>query len=121
MSKICPMINQTVLYLDCLECDDKQECQNIGKEKKEEKQMENRYDALLGPNSKQFWLYDNENNTYIDPPTEVLEKMDEIRYKDGEETADSIDEAESWLENLANNEEPDWLHDGNEHNVLFID
>lgn len=78
----------------------------------------NRYEALFGPNTKQFWIYDSENDTYIDPPTEVLEKLDEIRYKDGKVTADSISAAETELERIANDEQPDWLHDGNEYDEL---
>lgn len=75
-----------------------------------------RYTAMLGPNTKQFWLFDNENDTYIDPPTEILKEMDEIRYANGKETADSISAAENRLEEIANNDNPDWLHDGYEYN-----
>ena len=75
-----------------------------------------RYEALLGPNTKQFWLYDNENNTFIDPPTEVLNEIEKIRWENGEETADSIDNAEVRLEEIAA-ENPDWLHDGNEYDA----
>jgi hypothetical protein len=28
MAKKCPITNEYVLYVDCLECDDKYECQN---------------------------------------------------------------------------------------------
>ena len=56
-----------------------------------------RYDALLGPNTKQFWIYDNENDTYIDPPIDVLDEIEKIRWQNGEETADSIDAAEDRL------------------------
>ena len=76
-----------------------------------------RYEASLGPNTKQFWLYDNEKNVYIDPPIDVLEKAEEIRWKDGAETADSISDAEAYLEDLANNENPEWLHDGYEYDA----
>jgi hypothetical protein len=79
-----------------------------------------RYEAMLGPNTKQFWLYDNENDTYIDPPLEVLDKIDDIRYQDGCETADSISAAETELERIANEEQPDWLHDGNEYADIEI-
>ena len=75
-----------------------------------------RYEALLGPNTKQFWLYDSENDTYIDPPLDVLNEIEKIRWKDGEETADRIDAAEDRLVELAN-ENPDWLHDGNEYDA----
>ena len=75
-----------------------------------------RYTALLGPNTKQFWLYDEENDTYIDPPTEVLEEIEAIRWKDGTETSDSISAAETKLEEIAS-ENPEWLHDGNEYDA----
>lgn len=73
-----------------------------------------RYEALFGPNTKQFWLYDNVNDTYIDPPISVLEELDKIRFRGKEETADNFAEAERRLVELAN-ENPDWLHDGNEY------
>lgn len=31
MNRICPFTNQMVLYLDCLDCDDKKECRNNGR------------------------------------------------------------------------------------------
>ncbi len=73
-----------------------------------------RYDAMIGPNTKQFWLYDNENNTYIDPPIAILREADSIRWKSGTQTAESISEAEAYLEKLALTN-PDWLHDGYEY------
>ena len=76
-----------------------------------------RFSALLGPNTKQFWLYDNDNDVYIDPPASVLEELEKIRYKDGEETAESIQAAEDRLVELAN-EDPDWIHDGNEYSDI---
>lgn len=77
-----------------------------------------RYEALLGFNTKQFWIYDSVNDTFIDPPTEVLVEIEKIRYKDGIETAESIDEAEYRLEQIANADpEPEWLHDGNEYDA----
>ncbi len=78
-----------------------------------------RYEAMCGPNTKQFWLYDNENDTYIDPPLEVLEEIDKIAYpENGETTADTISAAENRLEEIANAEdEPDWLHDGYEYDA----
>lgn len=77
-----------------------------------------RYEALMGPNTKQFWLYDNENDTYIDPPANVLKEVNAIVYKNGKATSDSYDEAQTYLEGMANTfPEPDWLHDGNEYNA----
>lgn len=81
-----------------------------------------RYEALMGPNTKQFWLYDNENDTYIDPPTDILKEVNAIAYKNGEATSDSYDEAQTYLEGMANTfPEPNWLHDGNEYNAEETD
>ena len=81
-----------------------------------------RYEALFGVNTKQFWLYDSEDDTYIDPPTDVLEAANAIAYKGGEATADSYEEAQAHLEKLANAiPEPDWLHDGNEYSAEEYD
>lgn len=77
-----------------------------------------RYDAMLGFNTKQFWIYDNENDTFIDPPIDVLEKANEIAYGN-ETTSESIDEAQNYLIKLANTE-PDWLHDGHEYEDIEI-
>ena len=70
-----------------------------------------RYEACFGFNTKQWWLYDNEDDTYVDPPTEVLDELDKIQYKDGVETTESIDAARDRLEEIANEESPDWLND----------
>ena len=59
-----------------------------------------RYEAVMGVNTKQWWIYDNENDSYIDPPIDVLEELNE--------------DEERCMEKI-NKEEPDWLHDGNEY------
>ncbi len=59
-----------------------------------------KYMALLGFNTKQLWLYDEENDVYIDPPAEVLDSLPEDQ-----------DEAETELARIANEENPDWLLD----------
>ena len=74
-------------------------------------QTSDRYEATLGPNTKQWWLYDNDNDTYVDPPTEVLNEIEEIQFADGKETVESIDAARDRLEEIANKEQPDWLND----------
>lgn len=58
-----------------------------------------RYEAILGFNTKQWWVYDNEENTYIDPPSSVLESL-----------SDETDIAEEQLNNLLAYK-PDWLND----------
>lgn len=61
-----------------------------------------RYLALIGFNTKQWWVYDEETNMYIDPPIEVLDELDELQQ----------DEAEERLTQIANaNPTPDWLFD----------
>ena len=51
--------------------------------------MNDRYLPLLGPNSKQLWVYDEEEGIYIDPPAEVLNYIDE-RWED-------VDQAEELM------------------------
>lgn len=41
MAKFCPILNRKVVYLDCLECDDKQ-CKNPKTTQKEEKGEQNK-------------------------------------------------------------------------------
>lgn len=60
-----------------------------------------RYMAVLGFNTKQWWVYDNKKDLYIDPPIEVLDELEKL---------DDTDEQERLLEKLAN-QEPDWLFD----------
>lgn len=38
-----------------------------------------RYLAIIGFNTKQWWVYDEETNMYIDPPIEVLNELDELQ------------------------------------------
>ena len=48
-----------------------------------------RYLPVLGPNSKQLWVYDEVEGMYIDPPAAVLDEIDAA--------TDDIDEAERLL------------------------
>lgn len=66
------------------------------------------YSATYGPNTKQWWIYDEEHDTYIDPPLEVLNKIDE----NGDySTADGMDAMRDKLEDMCNKERPSWLFD----------
>ena len=58
-------------------------------------------EPVMGFNSKQWWVYDNEHDLYIDPPSEVLDKLDEF------------DQEELQEQELANiiDSDPDWLQD----------
>lgn len=61
-----------------------------------------RYLATLGFNTKQWWVYDNKKDVFIDPPIEVLEQLENL----------SNDDAETKLEEIANSKpSPDWLFD----------
>ena len=61
-----------------------------------------RYEAVLGPNTKQWWAYDNETDEYCDPPSNVLEEI--------KKHSSNIDEQESFFNELLANE-PAWLND----------
>ena len=37
-----------------------------------------RYLPVFGPNSKQWWVYDECEDVYIDPPAAVLDRMDNL-------------------------------------------
>lgn len=58
----------------------------------------NRYEGTLGPNTKQWWIYDNETNSFIDPPTEVLDRVTSINSGN---TAEELDEQRVALEKEA--------------------
>lgn len=59
-------------------------------------------DVMLGFNTKQWWVYDNTNDVFIDPPTEVLKQVKEY--------SDDQDEQEQYLWDLVQ-KDPDWLYD----------
>lgn len=61
--------------------------------------------AVTGFNTKQVWVYDEEHDSFIDPPASVLDAIDE-------QVEDSWDFEEK--ENLLNDileSNPDWLQD----------
>lgn len=61
-----------------------------------------RYEAVLGFNTKQWWVYDNECDVYIDPPAKVLDSLPDWR----EEPEKSHDEFQKVIDT-----QPDWLND----------
>lgn len=66
-----------------------------------------RYEATYGPNTKQWWLYDEETDEYVDPPLEILEELDLMGdYR----TVEGMDAMRDYLEDIAA-EDPDWLYD----------
>ena len=61
-----------------------------------------RYLAVLGFNTKQWWIYDESKDVFIDPPIEILDELSELEQ----------DEAEGRLTQIANvDPTPDWLFD----------
>ena len=70
-----------------------------------------RYEAVFGFNSKQWWAYDNETDEYCDPPSRVLEEI--------ENHSDDIDKQEDFFNKILETE-PDWLND-KEHRYDDID
>ena len=70
-----------------------------------------RYEAVLGPNTNQWWAYDNENGKYIDPPVDVLDSLPDWRdqYEDAENDFQHIlDKNPSWLK------DEDYIYDADE-------
>ena len=60
--------------------------------------------AVTGFNSKQVWVYDEEHDTYIDPPKVVLDEIEEkAEFWDFDEQERLMNEI------IATN--PDWLQD----------
>lgn len=59
-------------------------------------------EPILGFNTKQWWVYDNENNIYIDPPKDVLDKLSILPEEQREKALANI---------IATN--PEWLQDSN--------
>ena len=55
--------------------------------------MSEKYTVLLGPNTNQLWVYDEEENVYIDPPADVLDEVD----GDEEVLMEIVDEEPDWL------------------------
>lgn len=64
----------------------------------------NRYSVLTGPNTKQLWVYDEVNDTYIDPPADILDEIDE------KFDWDDWQDKENALQEIVN-QNPDWLQD----------
>ena len=59
-----------------------------------------RYDAVIGFNTKQMWVYDNDEDVFIDPPIDVLNSLTNWRDDPDAATREMIEIA---------NKHPDWL------------
>lgn len=83
------------------------ECQCMGRVNEKIRQYlkapeKRNLEIVLGPNSKQWWVYDIENDVYIDPPKEVLDSLPDYR-------EDYDKSAEAFQKIIDTN--PDWLND----------
>ena len=58
-------------------------------------------EPVLGFNTKQWWVYDNGNDMYIDPTIEALNEVKQF---------DSYDRQEQMMMSIINSN-PDWLQD----------
>ena len=60
------------------------------------------YIVIHGPNTKQWWVYNEEEDFYIDPPSEVLKQVEAF--------SSDINEQEEYFQNIVD-ENPSWLYD----------
>lgn len=64
--------------------------------------IQDRYEAILGFNSKQWWVYDSDNDRYIDPPKEVLDSLPSW--------GEDVDKSKNAFQTIINGL-PAWLND----------
>lgn len=64
--------------------------------------IQDRYEAVFGFNSKQWWVYDSDNDRYIDPPKDVLDSLPYWK--------EDPDAAKKAFQMIIN-ELPNWLND----------
>lgn len=62
----------------------------------------NRYEPVLGPNTKQWWAWDTELDEYCDPPLKILEDIANF--------SDDINEQRDYFDKVLS-EDPDWLYE----------
>jgi len=74
-----------------------------------------RYEAVLGPNTHQFWIYDNETNEFIDPPADVLDQVDALDCEDAERTLLELVSEQDALPDKG------WLNDGYRYDADSIE
>ena len=78
----------------------------------EEYKTTQRYVAIHGFNTKQWWAYDNETDEYCDPPKRVLDEL--------KKHSDFFDIQEDFFNEILSTE-PDWLNDkGYRYNDIDI-
>lgn len=80
--------------------------------KKDDEHVLDHYLILLGPNTRQWWIYDEEHDCYIDPPAAVLEEIQDDRSftRVNGVLKDAFENEEEKLRQIVS-ENPDWLKD----------
>jgi hypothetical protein len=71
-----------------------------------------RYLILLGPNTRQWWVYDEIHDCYIDPPADVLREIQDDRSftRVNGVLKDAFESEEAKLRHIVS-KDPDWLND----------
>ena len=71
-----------------------------------------RYLILLGPNTRQWWVYDEMHDCYIDPPADVLREIQDDRSftRVNGVLKDAFESEEAKLRHIVS-KDPDWLKD----------
>ena len=68
-----------------------------------------RWLPVLGPNTHQWWIYDEKDDVYVDPPKDVLDDMQDCMRIWGVRP-DEVDLVERmWVIEILT--DPDWLYD----------
>ena len=60
------------------------------------------FELIEGPNTNQYWLYDNQNDTYIDIPEDILNLLD---------SCENYNKACDLMDYIILNDDSEWLQD----------
>ena len=63
-----------------------------------------KYEVMLGFNTKQWWIYNNDTDMYCDPPAHILDQV--------KQHSPDINVQQAYLERIVATN-PDWLQDPN--------
>ena len=94
-------------FRDAKECEPEED-----DSKKDDEHVLGDYLILLGPNTRQWWIYDEVHDCYIDPPAAVLEEIQDDRSftRVNGVLKDAFESEEAILRHIVS-EDPDWLKD----------
>lgn len=101
---------ETIKMLEKAFCDAKEYESKEDDSKKDDEHVLENYLILLGPNTRQWWIYDEVHDCYIDPPAAVLQKIKEEKHDANGVLKAVFDSEEEKLRQIVS-ENPDWLKD----------